>query len=183
MRRHLSLITAVIFAISAGLISLPAHAGDKDAAPGELELYPRDASDPCIPGSLQVRVNVIGVTQVGILKLELYNTDEGFLGKKARLRKVRVPAQDGPQLVCMDLPEPGPYAVAGYHDKDGNRKLKKKWDFTPREPYGLSNNPDIRSRRMPKFEEAAIEIGKQGADIDFILVDLKAKKKQRDSKD
>jgi len=81
--------------------------------------------------------------------------------------------------MCINVPQPGTYAIAGYHDRDGNRKLKKKWDFTPREPYGLSNNPEIKSRRIPKFEEAAFQVGEKGADITINLVDLKARKKDK----
>ena len=150
-----------------------------DEAPQVLELYPEDASDACVEGTPQIRVNVIGVTAKGIMKLELYSKEDGFLRKKGRMRWIRDAAVDGPMRMCINVPAPGTYAVAGYHDLDGNRKLKKKWDFTPREPYGLSNNPEIRERRQPKFEEAAFEVGPQGTEIDFILVDLKAQKKAR----
>lgn len=146
----------------------------------ELELYPRDASDECIADALQIRVKIFGVTQVGIMKIELYDADDGFLMKSGRLRSIRDAAIDGPQMMCANVSSPGTYGVAAYHDKDGNRKLKKKWDFTPREPYGLSNNPDIKSRRIPKWEEASFEVGPNGADIEIILVDLKARKKQKE---
>ena len=150
-----------------------------------LELYADDLSDPCIAGSQQIRVKIFGVTEQGIMKLELYNAEDGFLSKSARLRSIRDPAKNEPQMMCVNVPEPGTYGMAGYHDKDGNRKLKKKWNFTPREPYGLSNNPEIKSRRIPKWDEVAFEVGPAGVDIDFILVDLKARKKEkgRDKKD
>jgi len=74
-----------------------------------------------------------------------------------------------PMLVCLNVSKPGRYAIAGYHDLDGDRKLKKKWDFTPKEPYGLSNNPVYRSRRLPKFEEAAFTVGQRGADIEIFF--------------
>ena len=144
-----------------------------------LELYPRDASDVCVADGLQIRVTINGVKEEGIMKLELYNSDNGFLSKKGRLRSIRDKALNEPQLMCINVPKAGTYAIAGYHDRDGNRKLKKKWDFTPREPYGLSNNPEIKSRRIPKFEEAAFEVGEKGADIIINLVDLKARKKDK----
>lgn len=144
-----------------------------------LELYPDDASDACLVDGLQIRAVVNGVSEKGIMKLELYNSDDGFLSKKGRMRSVRDKALAAPMIMCINVPEPGIYAIAGYHDKDGNRKLKKKWDFTPREPYALSNNPEIKSRRIPKFEEAAFEVGPQGTDIVINLVDLKAQKKEK----
>lgn len=108
-----------------------------------LELYPKDASDRCIAGSRQIRVTIEGVTKVGIMKLELYDQEDGFLMKKARRRWIRDAAQDGPQMMCVNVPSVGEYAISGYHDIDGNRKLKKTWKFRPREPFGLSNNPPI----------------------------------------
>lgn len=166
---------AVMFSLLAAFgASELAHADDE-----ALELYPRDASDPCIPGSLQIRVTIHGVKKEGIMKLELYNGDDGFLSKKGRLRSIRDAAENAPQRMCVNVPEAGVYAIAAYHDRDGNRKLKKKWNFTPREPYALSNNPDIQELRMPKFSEAAFDVSVVGADIVLNLIDLKALKKQK----
>ncbi len=148
---------------------------------GELELYPDDAGDACIPGTQQIRVTIHGVYHQGIMKLELYNDEEGFLQKKGRLRPIRVPAEDGPQTICINVDEPGAYAVSGYHDRDGDRKLDKKWNFTPKEPYGVSNNPKIKSKRMPKFGESSFNVPSNGIDIDIILVDLRKKKPLVDS--
>ena len=131
----------------------------------------RDRSDYCVPGALQIRVNVHNVSTGGILKLELFG-ENNFLKKEGKLRRVRVPAQDGPQKVCINLPTPGEYAVVGYHDKDGDRRLKKAWNFKPKEPYGLSNNPEIKSLRLPKFSETGFEVPMEGVDIDLHLVDL-----------
>ena len=144
-----------------------------------LELYGNDATDPCVPGAQQIRITVNGVKEGGILKFELYKGDKDFLKGKARLRSLRIPAETAPQTACIDVPEPGTYAVASYHDRDGNRKLKKKWNFTPREPYALSNNPDIAELRAPKFSEAAFDVSASGADIVLNLIDLKALKKQK----
>lgn len=169
----------IFLAVMFSFISMLGVSGLAQAADEKLELYPRDASDPCVPGSLQIRVTINGVTKHGIMKLELYDGDDGFLSKKGRLRSIRNAAEDGPMMMCVDVPEPGVYAIASYHDRDGNRKLKKKWNFTPREPYALSNNPDIRELRMPKFSEAAFDVSVVGADIVLNLIDLKALKKQK----
>lgn len=159
-----------------------ANSGDKDqkkqlSAIGietGLELYPKDRADTCVPGALQIRVSVNGVKKGGILKLELFG-EEDFLKKKGKLRRIRVPAEDAPQRVCINLPQPGEYAVVGYHDKDGNRKLKKAWNYKPKEPYGLSNNPKIKSLRLPKFSETKFFVPMEGVEIDILLVDLSKK--------
>jgi uncharacterized protein (DUF2141 family) len=165
------------------VVSVPAIAAAQDekadetpplSAIGEakgLELYDRDKADRCVPGALQIRVTVHNVSEVGILKLELFG-ERKFLKKEGKLRRIRVPAEDEKQLVCINLPLPGEYAVVGYHDMDGNRRLKKSWNYTPKEPYGLSNNPKIKALRLPKFSETAIDVPMEGVDIDIHLVDL-----------
>jgi uncharacterized protein (DUF2141 family) len=160
-----------------------AVADDEDLGPvvhPSLELYASDASDPCVADSLQIRITAQNIYPEGILKLELYNGEDGFLFKKGRLHRVRVAAEQSPMQVCINVPAAGTYAVAGYHDLDGNRKLKKKWDFTPREPYGLSNNPVYKSRRLPKFEEAAFTVGEKGADIEIAFQRVGKKKSKKD---
>ena len=136
-----------------------------------LDLYDRDASDPCKADRTQVRVFVTNTSPVGILKLELFG-EKDFMKKSGKLRKIRVPAEAEPMLVCIDVPEPGEYAVVGYHDKDGDRRLDKKWNFKPKEPYGLSNNPKIESLRLPKWEETRFSVPVEGRDIGIDLVDL-----------
>jgi len=136
-----------------------------------LELYDTDKADTCVPGALQIRTQIHNVSKVGILKLELFGESD-FLKKKGKLRRIRVPAADGPQKVCINLPYPGEYAVVGYHDKDGNRRLKKAWNFKPKEPYGLSNNPEIKALRLPKFSETGFVVPMDGVDINIHLVDL-----------
>ena len=136
-----------------------------------LELYPSDASDYCVEEGLQIRVTVTNVTNEGILKLELFGEDN-FLRKSGKLRLIRVPAENGPQNLCINVPLPGSYAVVGYHDIDGDRRLKKAWNFKPLEPYGLSNNPEIKALRLPKYSETSFDVPLTGTDITINLVDL-----------
>lgn len=136
-----------------------------------LTLYDKDKADACVPGALQIRVKVHNVSDGGILKLELFG-ENNFLKKEGKLRRIRVPAENGPQTVCINLPQPGDYAVVGYHDKNGDRRLKKAWNYKPKEPYGLSNNPKIKALRLPKFSETSFAVPMEGVDIDIQLVDL-----------
>lgn len=157
-------------------LAAPAYADDDEplsqiGLETGLELYDRDVADSCIPGFLQIRVTVNNVYQEGILKLELFG-EEDFMRSSGKLRRIRVPALDGPMLVCINVPEPGEYAVVGYHDQDGDRKLDKKWNFKPKEPYGLSNNPKIEALRLPKWDETRFDVPMHGAEIVINLVDL-----------
>jgi len=110
-----------------------------------LEIYEFEAADICDLEKNQVRMTVTGLTGGGILTLELYNDPDHFLSKKGRVKRVRVPAQMDTQTVCMTYDRLGTYAVAGYHDVDGNRKLKKNMIKVPREPFALSNNPKLKA--------------------------------------
>ncbi|RKQ71553.1 uncharacterized protein DUF2141 [Litorimonas taeanensis] len=174
-----------IFAVFGFFFALPAMAQSDDAEEGEqdivsdiarqtgLNLFERDKSDYCVENGLQIRVTVNGVTAEGILKLELFG-EANFLKKKGKLRKIRVPAEEGSQKLCINVPLPGSYAVVGYHDRDGDRKLKKAWNFKPLEPYGLSNNPEIKALRLPKYSETSFDVPLTGVDIVINLVDLGA---------
>ena len=129
-----------------------------------LSIQPQDAPDVCNARSAQVRVTVNNVAPGGALNIELYDDPDNFLFKKGRKRKVRIPATAGKQTACMNLAQPGTYAVAVYQDMDGDRKLKKNWNLLPLEPFGLSNNPE-QFIGFPKFSDSAFTTGKLGADI------------------
>ncbi len=132
-------------------------------------IKPHDHPDACNPDIPQIRVTVNGVTSEGVLNVELYDNPDHFLFKKGRVRKVRVPALETQQKVCMNLAQPGTYAVSVYQDMDGNRKLKKQWNQLPLEPFGLSNNPEQRFG-FPRFRDSAFTTGRLGANI---AIDLK----------
>jgi len=135
-----------------------------------LELYDFDKADTCVPDALQVRVLVTNVSKKGLVKVELFG-EKNFMKKSGKLRRIRVPADEDSIKICINLPAPGEYAVVGYHDKDGNRKLKKAWNFKPKEPYGVSNNPKIEKLRLPKWSEAGFQVPMNGVDITLDLVD------------
>lgn len=168
------------FSIVAAL-SFSALAGDKVEEPLSqlgiergLELYDRDVADACVAGGLQIRTTLIGATKKGLIKVELFG-EKDFMKKSGKLRRIRVPAEDEPVMVCMNVPAPGQYAVSSYHDKDGDRKFDKRWDFKPKEPFGLSRNPVIKKVRLPKWSETNFEVPMTGADITIYLVDPKKK--------
>jgi uncharacterized protein (DUF2141 family) len=129
-----------------------------------LDIRSHEAADPCTPEIDQVRVTVNGVGSGGILSVELYHDADNFLNKKGRTKRIRIPASEGQHTVCFDLEKQGTYAVAAYHDVDGNRKLNKKWNMMPKEPFGLSNNPE-QNFGFPKFSDAAFNTDALGADI------------------
>lgn len=146
--------------LSGALVAGPAWAAN---------LKPKDAPDKCGAHSPQLQVTVHGVTPTGLLTVELYNpSTNAFLRKASRARRVRVAAGSGTQTVCLNLKGPGRFAVAAYHDKNGNRKLDRKLNQLPSEPFALSNNQPLKLR-MPKFEEAAFNVPASGGKVDIRL--------------
>lgn len=130
-----------------------------------LNIRADEAGAVCGDRAPQIEVLVAGASATGILTVELYGPSErDFLKKASRLKRVRVPAEDGTQKVCFDLPASGVYAVAAYHDVDGDRELDRQWNMLPAEPFALSNNRKLKLR-MPKFDEAAFKAGEETTTI------------------
>lgn len=130
----------------------------------QLDIRSDEAADQCRADLAQIRVTINGVSLGGTLNVGLYDNPKHFLKKEGRKRRVRVPATDGPHIICFNLEQPGVYAVAAYHDKDGNRKINRQWNLLPAEPFGLSNNP-AQHFSFPKFSDSAFATDSLGADI------------------
>ena len=129
-----------------------------------LDIRSDEAADDCNPEISQIRVTVNGVGYGGILTVGLYDDPHHFLVKQGRKRRIRIPATDEQHIVCFSLDKHGTYAVAAYHDKDADRKLKRRWNMLPGEPFGLSNNPKPVIG-FPKFSDSAFTTEGLGADI------------------
>ena len=53
----------------------------------------------------------------------------------------------------------GTYAVALFHDENGDGKLNTNFLGIPREGFGISNNPPVRAR-APKFKNSSFTLRK-----------------------
>lgn len=123
----------------------------------------------CLEPVPRIEVTVSGHHPSGLLTVELYRPSQSdFLRKASRIERIRVPAGEPPQTVCFALATAGRYALAAYHDVDGDRKLDRKWNRLPDEPFALSNNKKLRLR-MPDFEDAAFTAGDGVTRVDLKL--------------
>ncbi len=80
-----------------------------------------------------------------------------FPDDAAAVKKAMRPAGEAGDLVFAGLP-PGDYAIAAFHDADGDGELNTSLLGIPTEGYGFSNN----ARGMfgpPRFDDAAFTIG------------------------
>ncbi|MDH3475121.1 MAG: DUF2141 domain-containing protein [Rhodospirillales bacterium] len=94
----------------------------------------------------------------GKIKLALWRDAAGFTKPEAAVAKLTVePLGKVARITIRDLP-PGTYALASYHDENGNGKLDKTLIGWPDEGLGFSNGAWIKLG-PPSFEDAAITLG------------------------
>jgi uncharacterized protein (DUF2141 family) len=80
----------------------------------------------------------------GDVVVEIYPDDpKHFLGHQAQVNSVHAKLDRSPANVCLTVPGPGYYAVAVFHDENGDRKFNRNALGLPSEGFGLSNNPPI----------------------------------------
>lgn len=93
----------------------------------------------------------------GNVTITLYGDDpDDFLAKGTKIMRHRVPAVAGKTPDCLALPGPGTYAIAIYHDEDGDRDFDRNLIGLPTEGYGVSNNPRI-GFLPPGFDEVKFD--------------------------
>lgn len=92
----------------------------------------------------------------GNVEIAIYNKSEGFLTEKPfEVRSVKC-TEFSNNEISLNLPS-GRFAVAAYHDYNGNAKLDRNFVRYPTEPFGFSNNPTIITG-PPSFESAAFNL-------------------------
>ena len=121
------------------------------------------AADGCTgPVSpIKLFVNVTGVNAAkGLIAVSLYaDNSSKFLAKKGSLYVGRVSARAPTTRVCIHVPTTGTYAIAVYHDADGDRKFKRSGIGLPAEGYGFSNNPGTLFG-LPAFSKVRISVAR-----------------------
>jgi uncharacterized protein (DUF2141 family) len=99
----------------------------------------------------------------GEVAFTLYPDDRSrFLAKGAKLARARVPARAGTTEACFWL-KPAGYAVAIYHDENGDRKFNRTL-FSVKEGFGFSNNPPT-TMGVPAFKSARFVVPGNGTTV------------------
>jgi uncharacterized protein (DUF2141 family) len=139
---------ALLSALSAVLViaaACPAAAADHELCNGE-----------------PTRINVVveGLRSAhGDIVVEIYPDDaKRFLARKAQVNSIHVKLESRTAAVCLPVPKPGGYAVAIFHDENGDGEFNRNVLGIPSEGFGLSNNPTIHLR-MPSFQAVRFEAG------------------------
>lgn len=139
------------------------------AAPGETLAQPSPNPAPKAKQA-NLTVEMRGLrSDHGKVVLALFNSRAGFPEKvRVALRRASVGVKGGrARIVLRDVP-PGTYAVAVFHDENGNGKLDTTWTGRPKEGVGMSN--DARGHRgPPKFEDASFKLHGGGKKIQITI--------------
>ncbi len=110
-----------------------------------------DCATTTAGSQLLVRVTGI-VSNKGNVTITVYPDDSGrFLAKGGKLARQRVPVVLPMTEACFALPA-GSYAVAVYHDANGDHDFNRTFVGMPAEGYGFSNNP-VTKLGLPGFKE------------------------------
>lgn len=119
------------------------------------------------PQTYTLDITVAGMhNDKGTCYLSLYNGDKGFpKDPKAAFRLAYAPIVNGISTFRFDKLPSGTYAVACYHDENGNRQLDNNFFGVPTEGTGTSNNatgffgpPKFRDAKFPLQRDTAIAI-------------------------
>ena len=103
----------------------------------------------------------------GKIWIAIFKPDEKFGTNKPGIAKIVNVTSADDQTATFEL-KPGRYALAMYHDLNGNDLMDKNFIGIPKEPYGFSKN--FRPRfSAPSFEDCAFELSPGGKTISVKL--------------
>ena len=154
MRAAVLLLSAFLAAGDPAAPASPAPAATVPAAAGA-------APAPSGAASATLVVEVEGLKDdQGKLHASLYASEEGFPTKPEKaLRHVDAPIVAGKARVVFEGLPPGGYAVAAYHDENGDGKLDTGFLGIPTE--GLASSNDAKGfMGPPSFEKARSRSGR-----------------------
>ncbi|TDE11947.1 DUF2141 domain-containing protein [Dyadobacter psychrotolerans] len=123
-------------------------------------------SEPAV--TLKVEIGNLKSSK-GKLLIGIYKPGGKFTdGKPVESKIIEVNSKSN-QLATFAL-EPGRYAIALYHDLNGNGVMDKNFVGIPKEPYGFSK--DFRPKlSAPSFEDCAFDLPASGKSISVKLTD------------
>lgn len=121
---------------------------------------PAACDGPGIP--LDVEVTDLRSTH-GNLTVTVYgDRPADFLAAGRKLVRKRVAIPGPTTAACLPVPRAGTYAVAVYHDEDGDHDFDRTLLGLPAEGYGFSNDAPALVG-LPSFEDARVEVPAGGA--------------------
>ncbi len=119
-------------------------------------------------GNLNIRVDGLK-NQKGKICLSIFSSSQGFPSNSKRALKAQcLKVTQTPQTVTFPNLKAGNYAVAIFHDANGDNNLNSNALGIPTEGFGFSQNPRIRTG-APKFGDSAVLVAGSSTDIQIQL--------------
>jgi uncharacterized protein (DUF2141 family) len=124
-------------------------------------------SPPAWSADLDLRIDNVKEA-VGDLMVGIYSNAEDY--RKAAVKTIKTPASGNPVAIRIPGLGAGDYAVAIYHDRNGNHKLDSNLLGIPKEPYGFSGTG--RNLAGPAtWEQAKFNLPAEGGAVTILLSD------------
>ncbi|RKZ98266.1 MAG: DUF2141 domain-containing protein [Gammaproteobacteria bacterium] len=123
-------------------------------------------SHPVFAADITVTVENIKNTD-GAIHIALFTATDNFPDSSTRTEgMVMETEQDSVTGTFSNLPE-NDYAIAVFHDENGNGKLDKNFFGIPKEPYGFSGNST--GLTPPSFNEASTTLATDDVSLNITL--------------
>lgn len=152
-RFHAAAALSAALAFSGGLIAAVT------ANPQQARAQTAPAGCTGTPSQTWVNIIVENVRNgSGLMAITLYADDRRrFLARGGSLYVGRADASAGTMRTCIYVPQPGVYAIALYHDENGNRSFDRTGVGLPAEGYGFTNNPATLAG-LPSFSSVRLNV-------------------------
>ena len=144
----------------ASLALVPAFAGALAASsPAIAELTPPPGCTGKTTTGVWLNIVADGVKSGdGLIAMTVYEDKRSrFLAKGGSIWVGRVKAEKGSTRGCVFLPKTGVYAIALYHDENGDHNFNRS--LLPEEGYGFSNNPSTLAG-LPAWRAVRLNVPK-----------------------
>ncbi|TAI47354.1 DUF2141 domain-containing protein [Flagellimonas allohymeniacidonis] len=108
--------------------------------------------------TLSVKIHNVASSE-GAVNVAVYNSDETFLKFEGVVKSGSTKAKKGVvTLEIEEIPE-GEYALAIFHDENGNNELDTNWLGIPKEKVAFSKSK-MKTFGPPKYKECAFLVEK-----------------------
>jgi uncharacterized protein (DUF2141 family) len=95
----------------------------------------------------------------GDVRVALWSRPDGFTDPKAAVAEAGQKAHSGQVAFTFKGLTPGRYAVASFHDENGNGSFDRTFIGLPKEGLGFSNGARV-NLGPPTFDAAAVEVAR-----------------------
>lgn len=121
-----------------------------------------------IPISSNLTVNIAGLkNQKGQICFSLFDSSKGFPGNKKKALEAKcVKIKDASVPFNVGSVKAGSYAVAMFHDANGDGNFNRNSFGIPTEGFGFSGNPQVITG-PPKFSDSAVIVAGTNTNIDI----------------